>query len=87
MRTTEEYAAWQAGLAAMHAAYEAADQAEYVAYMDELDARDVARWADPLLEQPATDGALLEQRHVLDEAAHPDQVAALRRLALMAPSV
>ncbi|MFF8775094.1 hypothetical protein [Kitasatospora sp. NPDC015120] len=82
--TTEEYAAWQAGLEQMNRDYEEADQAEYVAWMDELDARDVARWADPLLEQPATDGALLEQRHVLDEAAHPDQVAALRRLAVQA---
>ncbi|MET8704362.1 hypothetical protein ABZW10_36735 [Kitasatospora sp. NPDC004723] len=87
MRTTEEYEAWQARLAAMHSAYEEADQAEYVAYMDELDARDVARWADPLLEQPATGGVLLEQRHVLDEAAHPETVAALQRLALLAPPV
>ncbi|MER5353420.1 hypothetical protein ABT093_24180 [Kitasatospora sp. NPDC002551] len=87
MRTSEEYDAWQAGLQQMHRDYEEADQAEYVAYMDELDARDVARWADPLLEQSATDGALLEQRHVLDEAAHPETVAALQGLALMAPSV
>ncbi|MEE1821233.1 hypothetical protein PUR61_03320 [Streptomyces sp. BE20] len=29
-------------------------------------------WADRTLAQPAADGALLEQRHVLDEAAHPD---------------
>ncbi|MFE2727072.1 hypothetical protein [Kitasatospora sp. NPDC059327] len=86
MRTTEEYDAWQAGLERMHRDYEEADQAEHVAYMDELDARDVARWADPVLERPATGGALLEQRHVLCEAAHPDQVAALRRLAALAPS-
>ncbi|MET9403942.1 hypothetical protein [Kitasatospora sp. NPDC002965] len=79
--TSEEYERRQAELAAMFAAYEEADQAEYVAYMDELDARDVAAWADPVLEQPATGGALLEQRHVLDEAAHPDQTAAFRRLA------
>ncbi|MER8103871.1 hypothetical protein [Kitasatospora sp. NPDC094016] len=84
MRTTEEYDARQADLAAMHAAYEEADQAEYVAYTDELDARDVAAWADPVLEQPATGGALLEQRHALYEAAHPDQVEALRRLAAAA---
>ncbi|MBP0453977.1 hypothetical protein J5Y04_31210 [Kitasatospora sp. RG8] len=84
MRTTEEYDAWQAGLEQMNCDYEVADQAEYVAYMDELDARDVARWADPVLEQAATGGALLEQRHVLHEAAHPDQVEALRRLAALA---
>ncbi|MFE7194012.1 hypothetical protein [Kitasatospora sp. NPDC057541] len=84
MRTTEEYEAWQAGIAAMNAAYEEADQAEFVAYMDELDARDVARWADPVLEQPATAGGLLEQRHVLDEAAHPETVAAFWRLAAAA---
>ncbi|MFJ2191595.1 hypothetical protein ACIOJE_27300 [Kitasatospora sp. NPDC087861] len=84
MMTTEEYDAWQADLAAMHAAYEEADQAEHVAYMDELDARDVAAWADPVLEQPADGGALLEQRHALHEAAHPDQVEALRRLAALA---
>lgn len=82
--TTEEYDAWQAGLEQMHRDYEEADQAEYVAFMDELDARDVAAWADPVLEQPATGGALLEQRHVLYEAAHPDQVEALRRLAALA---
>ncbi|MFE2178957.1 hypothetical protein [Kitasatospora sp. NPDC059462] len=82
--TTEEYAAWQAGLDQMHRDYEAADYAEYVAYMGLLDARDIAVWADPLLEQPVTDGALLEQRHVLAEAAHPDQVEALRRLAALA---
>jgi len=82
--STEEYERRQAELAAMHAAYEEADQAEYIAYMDELDARDVARWADPVLEQPATGGALLEQRHALFEAAHPDQVEALRRLAATA---
>ncbi|WP_033820991.1 hypothetical protein [Kitasatospora sp. MBT63] len=86
MRTTEEYDAWQAGLEQMNRDYEAADQAEYVAYMDELDARDVARWADPVLEQMATGGALLEQRHVLREAAHPETVAALQRLAPLAPS-
>ncbi|MGY0466861.1 hypothetical protein ACW14Y_42380 [Kitasatospora sp. cg17-2] len=84
--TSEEYDARQAELAAMNAAYEEADHAEYVAYMDALDARDVARWADPLLEQPSTSGALLEQRHVLHEAAHPETVAGLRRLALLAPS-
>ncbi|WBP91978.1 hypothetical protein [Kitasatospora cathayae] len=40
MRTTEEYDAWQAGLEQMHRDYEEADQAEYAAYTDELDARD-----------------------------------------------
>ncbi|MFD9061444.1 hypothetical protein ACFVZ3_08000 [Kitasatospora purpeofusca] len=86
MMPSEEYVAWQAGLEQMNRDYEEADQAEYVAYMDALDARDVARWADPVLEQPATGGALLEQRHVLHEAAHPETVAGLRRLALLAPS-
>ncbi|MFJ7280292.1 hypothetical protein [Kitasatospora sp. NPDC098663] len=33
--TPAEYDAWQADLAAMDAAYEEADQAEYEAYMDE----------------------------------------------------
>ncbi|MCU1617405.1 MAG: hypothetical protein JWO98_4945 [Frankiales bacterium] len=33
-----EYERWQADLKAMNEAYEAADQAEYVAYMNELDA-------------------------------------------------
>ncbi|MFJ9447152.1 hypothetical protein ACIRRH_35680 [Kitasatospora sp. NPDC101235] len=82
--TTEEYERRQAELAAMTAAYEEADQAEYAAFMDGLDARSVAAWADPVLEQPASGGALLEQRHVLHEAAHPDQVEALRRLASLA---
>ncbi|MEU9044554.1 MULTISPECIES: hypothetical protein [unclassified Kitasatospora] len=36
--TNEEYDAWQAGLEQMHRDYEAADQAEYVAWLDELDA-------------------------------------------------
>ncbi|MCX4690729.1 hypothetical protein OG401_41655 [Kitasatospora purpeofusca] len=76
--TTEEYERRQAEPAAMNAAYEAADHAGYLASLDGLD---LAAWADPVLEQPATDGALLEQRHVLDEAAHPDTVAALRVLA------
>lgn len=81
MRDGETYEQWQAGLARMHAAYEEADRAEYVAYMNELDARDVAAWADPVLDQAVSGGALLEQRHVLDEAAHPDLVEAFRRLA------
>jgi hypothetical protein len=39
-------------------------------------------WTDTGLTQPAADtGALMEQRHVLDEAAHPDLVEAFRRLA------
>ncbi|MFD9592035.1 hypothetical protein ACFWA9_04660 [Kitasatospora sp. NPDC059973] len=84
MRTTEEHDRWQAGLEQMHADYEAADQAEYAVHMGELDARDVAAWADPVLAQPATAGALLEQRHVLHEAAHPETVAALHRRALTA---
>ncbi|MFF7459110.1 hypothetical protein [Kitasatospora sp. NPDC008115] len=84
MRTTEEYAAWQAGLEQMNAAYEGADHAEYLAYMDGLDARDVAAWAAPVLERPVTGGALLEQRHVLDEAAHPQLVEAFWRLAAAA---
>ncbi|MFE4399102.1 MULTISPECIES: hypothetical protein [Streptomycetaceae] len=82
--TTEEYDAWQAGLEQMHRDYEEDDQAELAAYMDELDARDLAAWADPVLEQPAVGGALLEQRHVLCEAAHPETVAALQRLATLA---
>ncbi|MEE1783046.1 hypothetical protein PUR71_08970 [Streptomyces sp. SP17BM10] len=41
-------------------------------------------WAEHTLAQPAVGGALLEQRHVLDEAAHPDTVAALHQLALTA---
>ncbi|MGW7445008.1 hypothetical protein [Kitasatospora sp. NPDC054795] len=82
--TDEEYEAWQAGLEQMNRDYEAADQAEYAAYMAEFDARDVAVWADPVLEQPAVGGALLEQRHVLFEAAHPEQAEALRRLAALA---
>ncbi|MFF2123478.1 hypothetical protein ACFVXH_39740 [Kitasatospora sp. NPDC058184] len=82
--TTEEYERRQAELEEMHRAYEEADHAEYVAYMSRLDARDVAVWADPVLEVPATDGALLEQRHFLHEAAHPDQVEALRCLAALA---
>ncbi|MFJ6777604.1 hypothetical protein ACIQOV_42760 [Kitasatospora sp. NPDC091257] len=43
-----------------------------------------ARPTQPVPEQPAIDGALLEQRHFLREAAHPDQVEALRRLAALA---
>ncbi|MER8188208.1 hypothetical protein [Kitasatospora sp. NPDC094015] len=86
MRTTEEYDAWQAGLEQMNRRYEEADQAEYVAWLDELDASVVAAWADPFLEQAAGGGALLEQRHVLHEAAHPETVAALQRLARLAPS-
>jgi len=39
------------------------------------------RWADTVLARPAKGGALLEQRHVLDEAAHPHQTAAIYRLA------
>ncbi|WP_043478108.1 hypothetical protein [Kitasatospora sp. MBT66] len=81
MLSTEEYERRQAELAAMHAAYEEADQAEYVAFMDELDARDVAVWADPILARDAVGGAELEQRHVLDEAAHPALFEAFRRLA------
>uniref|UniRef100_UPI002F9186DA hypothetical protein n=1 Tax=Kitasatospora indigofera TaxID=67307 RepID=UPI002F9186DA len=80
-RDGETYEQWQAALAAMHDRYEAADQAEYVAWTDEVDARDVRRWADNLPVGPAASGAELEQRHVLDEAAHPDLVAAFRRLA------
>ncbi|MER7848336.1 hypothetical protein ABTZ03_30870 [Kitasatospora sp. NPDC096077] len=39
-------------------------------------------WAEHTLAQPAAGGgALLEQRHHLDEAAHPDTVAALHHLA------
>ncbi|GAA2121494.1 hypothetical protein GCM10009759_71270 [Kitasatospora saccharophila] len=39
-------------------------------------------WAEHTLARPAeSDGALLEQRHVLDEAAHPATVAALHQLA------
>ncbi|MFF2630865.1 hypothetical protein ACFVUN_34520 [Kitasatospora griseola] len=43
-------------------------------------------WAEHVLADPAptagpTAGALLEQRHLLDEVAHPEQVAALQRLA------
>ncbi len=54
---------------------------EYEAFMDKLDAREIAVWADITLARPAAGGAQLEQRHVLDEAAHPDLVAAFRRLA------
>ncbi|WP_159028741.1 hypothetical protein [Kitasatospora sp. MY 5-36] len=38
--TPAEYDAWQADLDRMRAAYEEADQAEYEAYLDGLDARD-----------------------------------------------
>ncbi|MFF2080603.1 hypothetical protein ACFVXG_38295 [Kitasatospora sp. NPDC058162] len=41
-------------------------------------------WAEYTLAQPACTGALLEQRHLLDEAAHPDLVDALHHLALSA---
>ncbi|MFD7734324.1 hypothetical protein ACFV6F_28595 [Kitasatospora phosalacinea] len=86
MRTPEEYAAWQAGLEQMHRGYEERDQAEYVAWMDEMDAEALRPWAEDLLEEhpKGLSGAELEQRHVLDEAAHPQQVEALRRLAAAA---
>ncbi|MCU7827328.1 hypothetical protein [Kitasatospora sp. DSM 101779] len=45
---------------------------------------DLAAWADSALARPAVGGADLEQRHVLDEAAHPETVEALRRLAAAA---
>ncbi|MFE9427773.1 hypothetical protein ACFYNO_32980 [Kitasatospora sp. NPDC006697] len=38
-------------------------------------------WADTTLAKPAAGGALLEQRHLLAEAAHPETVAALHHLA------
>lgn len=38
-------------------------------------------WAEHMLARTERDGALLEQRHVLDEAAHPGTVAALHELA------
>jgi hypothetical protein len=38
-------------------------------------------WADHILTSLAGNGALLEQRHVLDEAAHPVTVAAFHQLA------
>jgi hypothetical protein len=79
--TNEEFEAWQADLAAMHAAYEEADHAEYKAYLDELDARDLGVWADTVLARPAVSGPELELRHVLDEAAHPELAEAFRRLA------
>ncbi|MFE4604319.1 hypothetical protein ACFRKE_26095 [Kitasatospora indigofera] len=41
-------------------------------------------WAEHTLARPASGGALLEQRHLLDEAAHPATVAALHQLALTA---
>ncbi|WP_285739324.1 hypothetical protein [Kitasatospora phosalacinea] len=84
--STEEYAAWQAGLGQMHRDYEEADQAEYVAWMDEMDAASLRPWVEDLLEEhpKGLSGALLEQRHVLDEAAHPELVEALRRLAAAA---
>ncbi|MFE6869610.1 hypothetical protein ACFVFS_24035 [Kitasatospora sp. NPDC057692] len=44
-------------------------------------ADEVALWADAVLARPAAGGPFLELRHVLDEAAHPETVAALRRLA------
>ncbi|MFF2819643.1 hypothetical protein ACFVT9_29495 [Kitasatospora cineracea] len=83
MRTPEEYAAWQAELEQMHDAYEEVDQAEYVAWMDEMDAEKLRPWVEDLLEEhpKGLSGAELEQRHALDEAAHPELVEALRRLA------
>ncbi|MFF1908256.1 hypothetical protein [Kitasatospora sp. NPDC058218] len=41
-------------------------------------------WAEHTLAHPADGGTLLEQRHLLDEAAHPGTVAALHQLALTA---
>jgi hypothetical protein len=41
----------------------------------------LTRWADAVLAKPAGGGTLLEQRHVLDEAAHFELTAAFRRLA------
>ncbi|WP_327075618.1 hypothetical protein OG196_43630 (plasmid) [Kitasatospora purpeofusca] len=41
-------------------------------------------WAEHTLARPADGGALLEQRHVLEEAAHPATVTALHQLALTA---
>jgi hypothetical protein len=79
--TNEEYEAWQDGLAAMYAAYEEADHAEYMAYLAELDAWDLSVWADTVLARPAATGPELELRHVLDEAAHPELAEAFRRLA------
>ncbi|MFJ5927614.1 hypothetical protein ACIQF6_33965 [Kitasatospora sp. NPDC092948] len=43
-------------------------------------------WAEHILDGPVltagpTAGALLEQRHLLDEVAHPEQVAVFRHLA------
>ncbi|GAA2154377.1 hypothetical protein GCM10009760_53250 [Kitasatospora kazusensis] len=38
-------------------------------------------WADNALTRLASTGALLEQRHALDEAAHPATVAAFHQLA------
>ncbi|MGW4807167.1 hypothetical protein [Kitasatospora sp. NPDC004272] len=38
-------------------------------------------WVEHMLAAPAAGGALLEQRHVLDEAAHPATVAAFNELA------
>ncbi|MEU5389552.1 hypothetical protein [Kitasatospora cineracea] len=86
MKTPEEYAAWQAELEQMHDAYEEADQAEYVAWMDEMDAEALRPWAEGLLEEhpEGLSGAELEQRHALDEAAHPQQVEALFWLACTA---
>ncbi|MGW2401787.1 hypothetical protein ACWCYY_35060 [Kitasatospora sp. NPDC001664] len=80
----DSYAARQAELEQMHADYEAADQEEYLAWQIEVDADAIRYRVDAFLEQPATDGAVLEQRHVLHEAAYPEQVAALRRLAALA---
>ncbi|MFI8085856.1 hypothetical protein ACIF6L_34340 [Kitasatospora sp. NPDC086009] len=60
---------------------EKADHAEYQTCLDGLGPRVLAAWADIVLDRPVQDGALLEQRHVLDEAAHPDTVAALLVLA------
>ncbi|MEY9961325.1 hypothetical protein [Streptacidiphilus sp. MAP5-52] len=41
-------------------------------------------WVDAILASPAPSGALLEQRHVLDEAAHPNLTQAFHRLPLTA---
>ncbi|MGW4806394.1 hypothetical protein [Kitasatospora sp. NPDC004272] len=41
----------------------------------------LAYWAEFALSRPADDGALLEQRHVLDEALNPELVVAFHQLA------
>ncbi|MEW1914486.1 hypothetical protein AB0442_39910 [Kitasatospora sp. NPDC085895] len=41
-------------------------------------------WAHTVLDRETADGAQLQQRHVLDEAAHPETAAAFRRLAARA---